>query len=176
METNDLACEGLKLIKPRVFADDRGFFLESYRKSRYFDAGIDCEFVQGNHSYSQQNTLRGMHYQSSPGQAKLIYVPHGTIFDVAVDMRPDSPTYMHWIGVELSGENHHQLFVPVGFAHGFYVKSPSAHVTYAVSSDYNPNTEKSFRFDDPQIGIQWPAERPILSERDANAPLFSEVI
>jgi dTDP-4-dehydrorhamnose 3,5-epimerase len=174
MEAIDLDLAGLKLLKPRVFQDARGFFLESFQESRYLEIGIDCRFVQDNHSRSVANTLRGLHYQSTPGQAKLMRVARGRIFDVAVDVRPDSPTCGGWFGAELNDENHHQLFVPIGFAHGFCVLSEIADVIYKVSSPYDARTECTLRWDDPDIGIDWPVSRPILSDRDLNGESFAD--
>lgn len=166
MEVVDLELPGLKLLKPRVFRDGRGFFLETYRKEAYRNIGIDCEFVQDNHSRSVHGTLRGLHYQSSPGQAKLLRVASGRVFDVAVDIRPESPTFGRWHAVNLDAEDHFQYFIPVGFAHGFCVLSESADVVYKVSNPYDPATECTLRWDDPSIGISWPIENPLLSERD----------
>jgi dTDP-4-dehydrorhamnose 3,5-epimerase len=174
MNIIDLKLKGLKLIKPNIFKDSRGFFLESYNQATYQQHGVAPLFVQDNHSFSQKNTIRGMHYQSEPGQAKLLRVSHGSIFDVAIDIRPSSPTFGQWEGVILDDQNHHQLFIPVGFAHGFCVLSPEAHVIYKVSSLYNPSTEKGFRWNDPTIQINWPTTTPIVSDRDQTAPLFSE--
>lgn len=176
MDILDLELSGLKLLKPRLYADERGFFLESYRASLYTSLGIDCSFVQDNRSFSKKGTLRGMHFQRKPGQAKLVSVIEGKIFDVAVDMRKESPTFGKWAGVYLDGESCQQLFIPIGFAHGFCVLSESAHVTYKVSSPYDPEEEKGFRFDDPEIGIQWPIDQPLLSLRDIGAPRFQEVL
>ncbi|MDN3507061.1 MAG: dTDP-4-dehydrorhamnose 3,5-epimerase [Simkaniaceae bacterium] len=167
---------GVKLIRRKAFGDERGFFSELYRKSLYEEMGIMDDFVQDNHSFSSYGTIRGMHFQSFPGQAKLVSVVVGTIYDVYVDIRKDSPTFGQWGARELAAEKHEQLYVPNGFAHGFAVLSETAHVIYKVSSDYNPETEKSFRFDDPEVGIEWPIDHPILSERDKTAPLFSEVL
>jgi dTDP-4-dehydrorhamnose 3,5-epimerase len=175
MEVINLTLPGLKLIKPRVFADNRGFFLESYQEARYREAGIDCPFVQDNHSRSGKDTLRGLHYQSQPGQAKLIRVAFGRIFDVAVDIRPDSPTFGKWEGVYLDGEQHHQLFIPVGFAHGFCVVSESADVLYKASNVYNPATECSLAWNDPSVGVAWPSTQPNLSARDQQAESFASL-
>jgi dTDP-4-dehydrorhamnose 3,5-epimerase len=169
MEVEALDLAGLLLLKPRVFKDDRGFFAETYSAPRYRDAGISETFVQDNHSRSQRGTLRGLHYQSSPGQAKLLRVCRGRIFDVAVDIRPDSPTFGRWRGVYLDDENHHQLFVPVGFAHGFCVVSDVADVAYKVSSVYDPKTESGLAWNDRDIGVEWPISEPTLSARDQNA-------
>lgn len=175
MRVEDLELKGIKLIHPKIFRDDRGFFLESYHRDRYKEYGIDVEFVQDNHSYSSQGTIRGMHFQSNPGQAKLVSVSHGSIYDVIVDMRKTSKTYKQWIGVTLSGNNPSQIFIPVGFAHGFCVLSENAHVHYKVSSYYHPDTEKGFHFLDKEINITWPCHHPIVSLRDQNAPQFCEV-
>ena len=170
MEMVELSLSGLKLIKPKIFRDARGFFLETFQQKLYDAFGITSPFIQDNHSFSHLGCIRGMHFQSTPGQAKLIRVAVGKIFDVAVDIRPDSPTYKKWEGVILDDQSHHQLFIPVGFAHGFCVLSSEAHVLYKVSSPYDPKHEKGFRWDDPTININWPVEHPIVSERDQNAP------
>ena len=175
MEIIELSLSGLKLIKPRVHFDERGFFVESYRKEEYARAGIDVAFVQDNHSFSKKGTIRGMHFQRSPGQAKLVTVIHGEIFDVAVDIRPDSPTFGKWEGVYLKDASCEQLFIPVGFAHGFCVLSESAHVLYKVSNVYNPEEEKGFRFNDPEVAIQWPENPPVLSLRDEKSPFFADL-
>lgn len=175
MEVKDLKLQGLKLILPRVFRDSRGFFLETYQEDNYREVGIFSPFVQDNHSFSTYGVIRGMHFQSEPGQAKLIRVAYGKIYDVVVDIRPDSPTFGQWEGVYLDDENHHQLFIPIGFAHGFCVMSKEAHVLYKVSSPYSGKTEKGFRYDDPKVGIEWPIKSPILSERDLTSPNFGDV-
>lgn len=175
MEAVKLSLEGLMLLKTPVFSDSRGFFLETYQKEALEKWGISCPFVQDNHSYSTQGCIRGMHFQTFPGQAKLVRAAVGAIFDVAVDMRKGSPTYGQWEGVVLDGESHHQLFIPVGFAHGFCVLTKEAHVMYKVSHPYHPASEKGFRFDDPLINIKWPIAQPLLSERDKAAPFFSEI-
>lgn len=174
MDAIELPLAGLKLLKPRVFRDERGFFIETYHQPRYRDAGIDVTFVQDNHSRSTQGTLRGLHYQSSPGQAKLIRVARGSIFDVAVDIRPDSRTFGRWYGTQLDAEEHAQLFVPVGFAHGFCVMSDIADVVYKVSSVYDAQTESGLRWDDPDIGVEWPTRAPLLSPRDRQTETFAD--
>lgn len=174
MEVVELPLAGLKLVKPRVFADSRGFFLETYQANRYAEAGVDCTFVQDNHSRSVKGTLRGLHFQSHPGQAKLIRVGQGRIYDVAVDIRPSSPTFGQWQGVYLDGETHHQLFIPVGFAHGFCVVSEIADVLYKASANYDAATECTIRWNDPEIGVEWPIDSPILSARDQAGPPFAE--
>lgn len=175
MEMVNLRLEGLKLIRPKVFHDKRGFFLESYSQPLFDQLGFNITFPQDNHSYSQKDTLRGMHFQSQPGQAKLIRVASGTIYDVVVDIRPQSPSFGEWEAVILDGEKHHQLFIPVGFAHGFCVLSPTAHVLYKVSTLYDAMTEKGFRWDDPEVNIQWPIHNPIVSERDQHSPYFRDM-
>jgi dTDP-4-dehydrorhamnose 3,5-epimerase len=175
MHVENLPLSGLKLIRPRVFRDQRGFFLESYNELRYREAGIDCSFAQDNHSRSVRGTLRGLHFQSRPGQAKLIRVIGGRIFDVAVDIRPDSPTFGRWHGVELDGEEHAQLFVPVGFAHGFCVVSEVAEVLYKTSTVYDAKTETGFAWNDPEVGVAWPIHDPVLSERDVHAESFASL-
>lgn len=175
MEVIDLRLQGLKLIKPKVFRDNRGFFLETFQKSPYEKMGIDCSFTQDNHSYSQKGCVRGLHFQSFPGQAKLVRAALGKIYDVAVDIRPDSPTYGQWEGVILDDVAHEQLFIPVGFAHGFCVLSDEAHVMYKVSTPYDAKYEKGFRWNDPTIKIVWPVEEAIVSERDDKAPFFLEI-
>jgi len=176
MKVVDLPLSGLKLITPQIFYDERGFFVETYSRSLYLAHGIEGDFVQDNHSYSKQNVLRGMHFQAKPGQAKLVSVDQGAIFDVVVDIRPSSPTFSRWIGVHLNSEKGEQLFIPVGFAHGFCVLSESAHVHYKVTHQYDPTEEKSFFYNDPDIGIDWPIDSPILSLKDREAPLLKELV
>lgn len=175
MEVIDLRLKGLKLIKPKVFRDTRGFFLETFQQSLYEKIGISEVFQQDNHSYSEKGCIRGMHFQSFPGQAKLIRAPVGKIFDVAVDIRPDSPTFGQWEAVILDDQDHHQLYVPVGFAHGFCVLSDIAHVMYKVSTPYDAKHEKGFRWDDPEVNIAWPTNDPLVSERDQKAPFLREM-
>lgn len=174
MEVTKLRLDGLKLIKPKVFRDHRGFFLETFQHALYEKLGLKGPFLQENHSYSRKGILRGMHYQTVPGQAKLVRVAVGKIYDVAVDMRPDSPTFGQWEAAILDDQAHHQLFIPIGFAHGFCVLSEEAHVLYKVSSLYDSAVEKGFRWDDPTLQIDWPVAQPIISERDQQAPSFSE--
>ena len=175
VEVIDLPLAGLRLVTPRVFRDERGFFVETYRETSYRAAGIDVAFVQDNHSRSQRGTLRGMHFQTTPGQAKLVRCAAGVIFDVAVDIRPGSPTYGQWHGVTLDAELHHQLYVPVGFAHGFCVLSDTADVTYKVSSIYDAATESGFHYADPDVGIAWPIAEPLVSGRDQQAPRLRDL-
>lgn len=166
--------DGPILLQPRVHGDDRGFFVETFLRDEYRDAGIDVEFVQDNHSRSGRGTLRGLHFQRSPGQAKLIRAARGSIFDVVVDIRPGSPTVGQYEAFELDDINHRQLFVPIGFAHGFCVLSEEADVTYKVSSVYDAAEERGIAWDDPAIGIEWPVEAPILSERDRSNPTLAD--
>ena len=174
MKVDKLSLTGAKLLSPRVFKDARGFFFESYREDICCDAGLPL-YVQDNHSHSTKGVIRGMHFQSEPGQAKLVRVAVRKIYDVIVDIRKDSPTYRQWEGVYLDAKSHMQLFVPVGFANGFQVVSDEAHVLYKVSSPYSAATEKGFRFDDPDIAIKWPEESSLISERDLEAPFFKEL-
>jgi dTDP-4-dehydrorhamnose 3,5-epimerase len=167
--------DGLVLVQPRVISDDRGFFFETFRRDEFVDLGVTPEFVQDNHSRSARGTVRALHFQLSPGQAKLIRVARGAIYDVAVDLRRVSPTYGSYEAFELSDENARQIFIPVGFAHGFCVTSDVADVSYKVSSYYDPATERGIAFDDPDIGIPWPAQQPLVSERDRTNPRLSEI-
>lgn len=164
---------GLVVVEPDVYGDNRGFFLETWAAHRYETVGISCDFVQDNHSRSAAKTLRGLHYQSSPGQAKLIRVVRGQIYDVAVDIRPDSPTFGQHFGILLDDQDHRQLFVPVGFAHGFCVVSDGADVVYKVSTPYNAATECGLAFDDPELAVPWPVTTPLLSERDKGNESFA---
>ena len=162
------------MIEPTVHGDARGFFQETFRKQGFADLGIEDEFVQDNHSRSARGVLRGMHFQ--PGQAKLLRCVRGAILDVIVDVRPGSEGFGRWEGFRLDDERHLQLYVPDGFAHGFCVLSEMADVVYKVSSYYDPQREGGFRFDDPEVGIEWPADIELLaSERDRGAPLLREL-
>jgi dTDP-4-dehydrorhamnose 3,5-epimerase len=173
-QTTDLP--GVILVEPDVHRDERGFFLESYQAARYRENGIAVDFVQDNHSASIKGTLRGLHIQLPPrAQAKLIRVLDGEIFDVAVDARIGSPTWGRHVSARLSSENHHQLFVPTGFLHGFVVLSERAEVEYKCSQLYAPECELAVRWDDPALGVPWPVEEPLLSPRDRAAPTLEEV-
>ena len=156
------------IIEPKIFEDPRGFFFESYQKERFADAGIPFDFVQDNHSRSGQGTLRGLHYQIQQAQGKLVRVVHGEIFDVAVDIRKGSPDFGKWAGDYLSAANKRMLWVPPGFAHGFYVTSPEAEVLYKATDYYAPQWERTIAWDDPEINIDWPVNNatPILSAKD----------
>ena len=176
METKRYDIEGVALVKPRVFKDHRGFFLETYNREAFHKAGITCEFVQDNHSKSVKGTLRGLHYQVNKVQAKLVRCISGSIFDVAVDIRPGSPTYGQWIGEVLDSENHHQLFVPEGFAHGFQVLSETAEITYKCSNLYSPKDERGLMWSDPDLAIQWPGgNNPVLSDKDLKNPYLKDL-
>ena len=167
----------LTLIAPNRHGDHRGFFAETYSLRRYSELGIDVEFIQDNHSLSNDiSTLRGLHFQAPPhAQAKLVRCGRGAIFDVAVDIRRGSPTYGQWEGYELTAKNGHQLFVPVGFAHGFITLEADSEIVYKCSDYYTPESEGTVFWNDPVIGIEWPtATDPILSVKDANAPLLSD--
>ena len=173
MQVIDLELNGPRLVRPEIFGDSRGFFLETYSAPRYRAAGMDVSFVQDNHSRSVKGTLRGLHYQSSPGQAKLVRVSLGRIWDVVVDIRPGSPTFGRWHGMELDDQKHEQLFVPIGFAHGFCVLSDVAEVQYKVSTPYDPKTECALSYSDPDLKVDWPVREPLVSARDANAEAFA---
>ena len=165
-------------INPKRHGDHRGFFAETYSRRKYSALGIDVEFVQDNHSLSREvGTLRGLHFQSPPhAQAKLVRCGRGAIFDVAVDIRQGSPTYGQWKGYELTAENGNQLYVPVGFAHGFVTLEPDSEIVYKCSDYYAPETEGTILWNDPDISIEWPTNTaPILSDKDAVAPLLSEL-
>ena len=167
--------DGLVLIEPVVHGDSRGFFLETYALEEWKGLGVDADFVQQNHSRSSYGTLRGLHFQPSPGQAKLIRCGRGRILDVAADLRRESPTFGEWEAHVLDDENCHQLYVPIGFAHGFVVLSEVADVNYQVSSLYDPVTEAGIAWDDPDVGVDWQVAEPLLSERDKTAPHLSEI-
>jgi dTDP-4-dehydrorhamnose 3,5-epimerase len=167
--------DGTVLLEPVVHGDERGFFIETFRRDLWAEHGVEAEFVQHNHSRSAKGTLRGLHFQTEPGQAKLVCCARGEIFDVAVDLRRDSPTYGKWEGHVLDDKTHRQLFVPAGFAHGFAVLSDVADVTYLCSSTYDPATESGIAWDDPEVGVEWPVSDPLVSDRDRSAPTLAEV-
>ena len=163
------------LIEPVVFSDSRGFFMETYSRQLFARHGIAVEFVQHNHSHSIKDTLRGLHYQVGHPQAKLVRVLLGAVYDVVVDIRRGAPTFGQWIGVELSAENRKQLFVPIGFAHGFCVTSPEADVTYACGDYYYPPGERGLIWNDPDLKITWPTDAPLLSPKDRKNLLFRDL-
>ncbi len=166
---------GLLVIEPVVHGDQRGYFVETWNHARYASAGLDVNFVQDNLSFSCRGTLRGLHFQNPHAQGKLIYVLQGEVFDVAVDVRQGSRTFGRWFGVTLSAENSRQVYIPPGFAHGFCVTSESALVAYKCTQLYEPRSEGTIRWDDPQLGIAWPVLEPCLSEKDRRAPCLDEI-
>jgi dTDP-4-dehydrorhamnose 3,5-epimerase len=175
MEFVPLRIPDVVLVRPRVFADERGFFLESWQKRKFLDAGIALDFVQDNHSRSVRHTLRGLHYQIRQPQGKLVGVTRGAVFDVAVDLRRSSPTFGQWVGEVLSDTNHCLLWVPPGFAHAFLVVSESADFVYKCTDYYSRDSERCIRWDDPDLRIAWPLDdtaRPIVSEKDAAGSSF----
>jgi dTDP-4-dehydrorhamnose 3,5-epimerase len=165
---------GVLLIEPRVFGDDRGFFLETFHSERYRSAGVPLPFVQDNWSRSAKGTLRGLHFQEPRAQGKLVQVCRGAVFDVAADVRRGSPTFGKWFGCELSEENKRQLWIPPGFAHGFCVTSESADFLYKCTELYAPELERGVAWDDPDLAIAWPTREPMLSKRDAAAPRLKD--
>ncbi|HKT73134.1 MAG TPA: dTDP-4-dehydrorhamnose 3,5-epimerase [Steroidobacteraceae bacterium] len=177
MQFEPTAIPDVVLIRPKVFGDARGFFLESWEERKFAAAGIDAKFVQDNHSRSARHTLRGLHYQIQQTQGKLVRVVSGTVFDVAVDIRRSSPTFGRWVGVTLSAENHEMLWVPPGLAHGFLVLSDSADFLYRCTDFYAPPHERAIRWDDPDLGVKWPlptGAQPLLSPKDAVARGFRD--
>jgi dTDP-4-dehydrorhamnose 3,5-epimerase len=176
MKVSPTSLDGVLLIQPAVHGDARGFFAETFRTDVLAQHGIDHDWVQDNHSRSSRGVVRGMHFQTAPGQAKLVRCARGTIVDVALDLRRGSPSYGEWESFELSDENMRQVYVPIGFAHGFAVLSDVADVIYKCSWYYVPETERGIRFDDPDVGIEWPAGLELQpSQRDAEAPLLRDV-
>jgi len=176
-EFEKLEIDGVILVKPKVFGDERGFFMESYKKSEFFQNGIDCEFIQDNHSKSTKGVLRGLHYQAKPHpQAKLVRCTNGRIYDVAVDLRPSSKTFGRWLKVELSEENKHMLFIPEGFAHGFVVLSDEAELLYKTNAQYSFEHDRGVLWCDETINIDWGIDfEPILSEKDKIQPKLGEL-
>ena len=176
MELIETSIPDVKLLKPKVFGDERGFFMESYNKQTLSELiGLDVEFVQDNHSRSSKNVLRGLHYQLKQPQGKLVRVVAGEVFDVAVDLRRSSPTFGQWEGAILSDKNNHQLWVPPGFAHGFVVLSDTADFLYKTTDYYAPEHERCIKWDDPEIGIDWPCSgEPSLSDKDKQGVAFNQ--
>lgn len=167
---------GVLLIEPQVFGDERGWFVETWQQERYAKEGIPGPFVQDNQAFSQRGVLRGLHLQHPYGQGKLVQVISGEVFDVAVDVRRDSPYFGRWAGAVLSGENKHQFYIPEGFAHGYCVTSDEALFSYKCTDNYHPETQFSVRWDDPELDIEWPlTEAPILSEKDQDAPCLRDL-
>jgi len=168
--------DGLVLLAPTVHGDERGFFVETFRADAWAAEGVPAEFVQDNHSRSRRGTVRGMHFQTHPGQGKLVRAARGRVLDVVVDVRRGSPTFGEWEACELDDEHGHQLYIPLGFAHGFCVLSETADFVYKCTAYYDAATESGIRFDDPDLGIEWPADLELLSsERDQQAPRLAEV-
>jgi len=164
------------LIEPKVFEDERGFFMETYKESEFFKFGIRKKFIQENHSKSKKGVLRGLHYQKPPkAQAKIVRCILGEIFDVAVDIRRNSPTYGKWVGEVLSAENKKQLYIPEGFAHGFCVLSREAEIVYKCNREYSPENERGIAWNDPVINIKWPVKRPIVSKKDSKWGIINEL-
>jgi len=175
MKTHKTELEGVLIIEPKIFDDKRGYFFETYQRQRYADAGIRVDFVQDNLSFSKRGTLRGLHYQHPHDQAKLVQVIHGEVFDVVVDVRRKSPTLGKWIGRYLSDENKNQIFIPEGFAHGFYVLSDTALFHYKCCDFYAPQCEGGILWSDPDVSIDWPSESPIVSEKDAGFSCLKDI-
>lgn len=176
MKRIETGIEGLVVIEPDVHGDHRGWFMETYSKPKFEELGITCEFVQDNQSFSaQKGTLRGLHFQKNPmAQSKLLRCTAGKILDVAVDLRKGSPTYKKWYAVELSSENKRQFFMPKGMGHGFLTLSDDVEVQYKVDAVYSPECDRSIRFDDPEIGVDWGIQNPVLSQKDLQAPLLRD--
>lgn len=177
MQVVDTNIPDVKIIEPKVFGDERGFFLETFRQDWFKQNVCNVDFVQDNHSKSAQGILRGLHYQLEHTQGKLVRVTQGSVFDVAVDMRKDSPSFGQWVGVELSADNHRQLWVPAGFAHGFYVTSNSAEFVYKCTDYYHPASEVSLAYNDSDLAISWPLvdeQLPSLSKKDEQGVSFAQ--
>lgn len=175
MKVIETPLAGLLIIEPKIFGDERGFFLETWSKKRYQEIGIDVDFVQDNLSFSRHGVLRGLHFQNPQAQGKLVYVLQGEVFDVAVDIRKGSPTFGRWHGIVLSSENKRQFWVPPGFAHGFCVTSESALFTYKCTELYAPAHERSILWNDPTLAIDWPVTEPQVSDKDRLAPLLADL-
>jgi dTDP-4-dehydrorhamnose 3,5-epimerase len=176
MERLETRLDGLALLAPKLFGDERGFFMETYREDAWTAEGVAGPFVQDNHSRSKRGTVRGIHFQTSPGQAKLVRVARGKVLDVVVDLRRGSPTFGEWEAFELDDVGAHQLWIPIGFGHGFAVLSDVADFVYKCTSYYDPATESGISFADPDVGIGWPSDLELLySERDRNAPRLAEI-
>lgn len=176
MKVIETQLAGVLIIEPKVFGDHRGFFLETFQVERYRDAGIGLPFVQDNHSRSQRGVLRGLHFQRTRPQGKLVSVSRGAVYDVAVDINPDSPTCGQYVGVELNDENHRQLWVPPGYAHGFYVLSEVADFQYKCTDYYQPEDEGGLLWNDPDVGIPWPVAEPQLSAKDQLNPRLRDLL
>ena len=176
MKKIETKLEGVYIIEPQVFGDQRGYFMETWSTRNFEEMGLQYDFVQDNQSFSaQKGILRGIHFQNAPAaQAKLVRVTRGAVLDVAVDLRKGSPTYKQWEAVELSAENKQMLYIPKGFLHGFVTRTDNVEVLYKVDAYYNAGSDRSIRFDDPAIGVRWDVAHPILSKKDQNAPLLKD--
>ncbi len=174
MEVKQTPLAGLLVITPRLFHDNRGYFYESFNQQRYAELGIPA-FVQDNHSLSKKNVLRGLHYQKPNAQGKLVFVTRGKVLDVVVDIRQSSPTFGQWFSIELSDENHTQLYIPPGFAHGFCTLSDNTDFAYKCTEGYAPGTEHGIAYNDPALNIHWPVTAPILSDKDKMYPCLADV-
>lgn len=175
MQLRETAIPGALIVEPQVFGDQRGFFVETYNEQRYREGGIDARFVQDNLSYSQRGVLRGLHFQNPHAQGKLVQVLQGNVFDVAVDIRVGSPAFGQWVAVDLSAENKQQFYVPPGCAHGFCVTSETALFAYKCTDLYHPEHDGGIAWDDPDIGIDWPVDAPLLSAKDAELPRLRDL-
>lgn len=175
MKISETEIPGVLIFEPKVFEDDRGFFLETWRKDKYAEAGVKEDFVQDNVSFSMRGTLRGLHFQNPHGQGKLVQVLTGQVFDVAVDIRVGSPSFGKWVGIELSGEDRRQIYIPPGFAHGFCVMSEKALFSYKCTDYYAAECDSGIIWNDPDIGIEWPIADPVLSQKDAKNPRLSQI-
>lgn len=170
-----LEIDGLVVVEPRVFGDDRGFFLESYKKSEFASNGISEDFVQDNHSLSKKGVIRGLHYQHNPrAQGKLVRVVKGAVWDVAVDIRKSSKTFLKWIALELSEENNKMFYIPAGFAHGFAALTDNVHLMYKCTNEYDAKLDAGIMWNDPQIALKWPVENPVVSDKDKQLPLLKD--
>ncbi|SDF71696.1 dTDP-4-dehydrorhamnose 3,5-epimerase [Sporolituus thermophilus] len=175
MKVTETKLPGVLLIEPDVYEDSRGYFLETWNAARYKQYGLPEKFVQDNLSFSRRGVLRGLHFQNPNPQGKLVYVIQGEVFDVAVDIRPGSPTFGQWVGVTLSSDNKRQLYIPEGFAHGFCVMSEAALFAYKCTDFYNPKAEGGIIWNDPDIGIEWPVQEPVLNEKDKACPHLRDI-
>ncbi len=175
IDVEETTLAGVRIVTPRLFQDERGFFMETFNARDAAAAGLPAEWMQDNHSYSARGVLRGLHYQYPRWQGKLVRVVVGEIFDVAVDIRPRSATFGRWVGVFLSAQNRRQLYVPPGFAHGFCVVSDGAHVMYKCTTLYEPSQDRCIVWNDPDISIEWPVSEPVLSDKDARGALLRDV-
>jgi len=176
MKVTETKLAGVLIIEPKVFGDSRGFFKETFQAERYREAGIEYTFVQDNYSRSQKGVLRGLHFQITKPQGKLVSCPKGAVFDVAVDIDPESTTYGQYVGVELTEENHKQLWVPPGYAHGFCVLSETADFQYKCTDYYCPDDEVGFIWNDTDVAIEWPIDEPLLSDKDAKLPALKQLV